>query len=138
MTDPKTIVVTVERTNTATITRLSPAITTVVQPSSVATIVSPPPDVVSVEKVDGRTDLVEIPRGPVGPQGPTGPQGPSGAITGTTDNLPEGTTNLYYTDARAEAVANSAAIASMSVHLANPDPHPQYVDGDDIIDGGNF
>lgn len=31
-----------------------------------------------------------------------------------------------------------SAAELMAAHLADPDPHPQYVDGDDIIDGGNF
>lgn len=51
------------------------------------------------------------PQGPTGATGATGPQGPQGIqgepgqdfTPGNTDSLAEGTTNLYYTDARARA-----------------------------------
>lgn len=40
----------------------------------------------------------------------------------TTDALPEGTVNLYYTDARADA----RAAAAIAAHIAEADPHTQY------------
>ena len=110
-----------------------------------------------VEVIERETVKVDV--ASPGIQGSPG----SGAIHSTSD-LPEGT-NLYYTDARAdarvelgidaheaeadphpqyvsedesEAIAIAAAGASMLLHLADPDPHPQYVDEDDVIDGGNF
>lgn len=43
----------------------------------------------------------------------------AGTSAATTDDLAEGATNLYYTDARADA--------RVAVHTAEPDPHPQYV-----------
>jgi len=52
------------------------------------------------------TPTIPVP-GPVGPQGPPGPQGPQG-LPGTgvnsTDDVPEGDVNLYYTEERVEAV----------------------------------
>lgn len=52
------------------------------------------------------TPTIPVP-GPVGPQGPPGPQGPQG-LPGTgvnsTDDVPEGDINLYYTEERVEAV----------------------------------
>lgn len=39
-----------------------------------------------------------------------------------TDGIPEGATNLYYTSARAQSVADSR----IADHVAQPDPHPQY------------
>ena len=104
-------------------------------------------------------------QGVPGPSGPPGPPGPPGEIEGTTDELQEGVANLYFTPARAAAAAPvqsvntqtgavvldaddvgadpagaaiAAASAAMSLHLLAPDPHPQYVDEDDVIDGGNF
>lgn len=46
----------------------------------------------------------------------------AGSSDGTTDDVPEGSTNLYYTNARADARV-AAGIAS---HEAAADPHPQY------------
>lgn len=46
----------------------------------------------------------------------------TGTSAATTDNLPEGSTNLYYTDTRADARATLAVDA----HVAEADPHPQY------------
>lgn len=73
--------------------------------------------------------------GPRGPQGEKGEPGKNGTLDlATTDNLPEGTENLYHTHERAELVAQSV----VAVHVVLPDPHPQYLDDDDVIDGGNF
>lgn len=89
-------------------------------------------------EIDQQANVAAVDVGIPGPAGPAGPAGPPGDIAGTTDQLPEGVVNLYYTDPRAEAVANSASTAAVSLHIAAPDPHPQYIDDDDIIDGGNF
>lgn len=48
----------------------------------------------------------------------------SGTADGTTTNVPEGT-NLYYTDARADARVD----AGIAAHEAEADPHPQYLTG---------
>lgn len=96
----------------------------------------------------------------VGRQGPPGPPGPPSTFSGTTDNVPEGTVNLYYTDARAAAAAPvqsvngqtgtvsldaddvqadpvgtalAAAASAITIHRLDTDPHPGAV-----IDGGNF
>lgn len=46
----------------------------------------------------------------------------SGTSAATTNDLTEGSSNLYYTDVRADARANAAVAA----HVAQADPHPQY------------
>lgn len=48
---------------------------------------------------------------------------------GSTDAVPEGAVNLYYTDARAETVAD----AVLAAHTSAPDPHPQYRDAADNV-----
>jgi hypothetical protein len=45
--------------------------------------------------------------GPQGPTGATGPAGPAGSASNT-DGVPEGSTNLYFTNARAVAATQSA------------------------------
>lgn len=101
----------------------------------------------------------------VGTPGPAGPPGPRGSLEGTTDDLAEGAQHLYFTAQRAADAApvqsvNSesgavvlsaadvgadpvgtgmaAAEAAMSLHLADPDPHAQYIGSTDVVDGGNF
>lgn len=44
------------------------------------------------------------PQGPQGPQGIQGPPGPPGTGVNTTDDIPEGDINLYYTEERVEGV----------------------------------
>lgn len=109
--------------------------------------VSPASTQVAVSPVDDHI-LIDSPCAPgtvgVGIPGPAGPPGPPGAAgtpdlsAATTDDLAEGSTNLYYTDPRAELVALAASAAAVSLHVADPDPHNQYIDNDDVIDGGNF
>ena len=61
------------------------------------------------------------PTGPKGDTGDTGPQGPAGAsgitdLTGfDTDDLAEGTTNLYYTDARVGTYLNTSTATAGEV-----------------------
>ena len=66
------------------------------------------------------TPTIPVP-GPVGPQGPPGPQGPQG-LPGTgvnsTDDVPEGDVNLYYTEERVEAVI---AVTAPAPHTHIPD-----------------
>lgn len=69
------------------------------------------------------------PAGATGPQGPVGPQGPAGDISSSdTDDLSEGSTNLYHTDARARAAlsvtgtgltynSSTGQIASLSTNI---------------------
>jgi len=70
------------------------------------------------------TPTIPVP-GPVGPQGPPGPQGPQG-LPGTgvnsTDDVPEGDVNLYYTEERVEAV----------IAVTPPAPHTHV--NADIVD----
>lgn len=131
-----TTVVTVEKTKTVAITKNEPEITTVVARSTVAAVAPSEPTVSEIERAAGEVDVVFA--GQLGPRGPQGDQGPPGAIEGTTDQLVEGETNLYFTDERAGAVAAAAASASMSLHLSHPDPHAQYLLESGPIDGGNF
>lgn len=51
-----------------------------------------------------------------------GPALPPGSFPSTTDGLPEGSLNLYYTNARADA----RVAAGIAAHVAAPDPHTQY------------
>ena len=37
-----------------------------------------------------------------------------------------------------EGTAIAAASSSMAMHLADPDPHGQYVADGDVLNGGNF
>lgn len=64
------------------------------------------------------------PQGPQGPQGIQGPPGPPGTGVNTTDDIPEGDLNLYYTEERVEAV----------IAVTPPAPHthiPDDIDGFD-------
>ena len=51
----------------------------------------------------------------------------------STTGLSEGA-NLYFTDARADV----RVAAGVAAHEAEADPHPQYIDDDDTVDGGNW
>lgn len=72
-----TIVVTVDRTNTVTVQKHTPSLTSVTQTSTVATIASPTPTVTTVERTSPDVDLILA--GQQGPRGPQGPAGPAGA-----------------------------------------------------------
>src|SRR5690625_878703 len=57
----------------------------------------------------------------------------SGTSEATTDDLPEGS-NLYFTDERADARVD----AGIAEHVAQPDPHPQYLQaGEETVQSVN-
>ena len=114
--------------------------------------------------VDTATREVVV-AGAQGPRGPIGPKGDPGYVGSTTDQLAEGATNLYFTPERAALAAPvqsvnaltgavvldaedvgadpvgaavAAASSAMATHLADPDPHGQYVADGDVLNGGNF
>lgn len=74
------IVVTVDRTNTVSVTRNAPNLTTVVETSAVTAISNPEPVVTEVERGDAGVDLVYA-----GQQGPRGAQGVAGPEGGTSE-----------------------------------------------------
>ena len=77
-----------------------------------------------------------------GPQGPPGPKGDPGDGTSMvlSVNGMVGDVVLDAEDVHAdpEGTAIAAASSTMAMHLADPDPHGQYVGDGDILDGGNF
>lgn len=70
--------------------------------------------------------------------GQQGPRGDAGAVT--TVNGKAGDVVLGAPDVNAdpEGTAIAAASSAMSMHLADPDPHGQYVADGDVLNGGNF
>lgn len=77
-----------------------------------------------------------------GPQGPPGPKGDPGDGTSMvlSINGMVGDVVLDAEDVQAdpEGTAIAAASSAMAMHLADPDPHGQYVADGDILNGGNF
>lgn len=78
-------------------------------------------------------------RGPIGPQGPKGDPGDGTSMVLSINGM-VGDVVLDAPDVNAdpEGAAIAAASAAMSMHLADPDPHTQYVENGDTLDGGNF
>lgn len=145
-----TNVVKVDDSRTAAIVKHRPSTTAVDDRHSLATI-----------KEDTQALRVSSP----GVQGPPGEDGVSNIPD--TDALPEGATNLYFTQQRAadsfdaamEAVAQGGdgvelaydpelhvlqatntdkGSAALAQHESLLDPHPQYIADSETIDGGNF
>ena len=67
-----TIVVTVREANTVSVSKHTPALTTVINQPTVATIVPPPLQVSELSQQVNSLQVVEIPRGPAGPRGVAG------------------------------------------------------------------
>lgn len=130
----------------------------VVQRQRTATVVERRADAVIAQE-NGEPRVIAADRGP------RGLQGEPGEFVGTTDEMVEGSTNLFFTNARARAAAPiqsvngeagdvildaddvgadpvgtavAAASSAVAIHKADPDPHPQYLAPGDEIDGGNF
>lgn len=59
---------------------------------------------------------------------------PPGFAPSSTDDLPEGATNLYFTTARAESAASSVAASAVATHVTALDPHSQYRKESDPVD----
>lgn len=77
-----------------------------------------------------------------GPRGPKGEKGDPGDGTSMvlSINGMVGDVVLDAEDVQAdpEGTAIAAASSAMAMHLADPDPHGQYVADGDILNGGNF
>lgn len=77
-----------------------------------------------------------------GPRGPKGEKGDPGDGTSMvlSINGMVGDVVLDAEDVQAdpEGAAIAAASASMAAHMADPDPHGQYVADGDVLNGGNF
>lgn len=117
-------------------------------------------EAVPVRTVEQQTDVLQVPQQVVpalavdadtqrsvavsspGVQGPPGPQGDPGDGTSMvlSINGMVGAVVLDAPDVNAdpEGAAIAAASAAIASHLADPDPHGQYVGDGDILDGGNF
>ena len=77
-----------------------------------------------------------------GPRGPKGEKGDPGDGTSMvlSINGMVGDVVLDAEDVQAdpEGAAIAAASSTMATHLADPDPHGQYVADGDVLNGGNF
>lgn len=78
----------------------------------------------------------------LGPRGPKGEKGDPGDGTSMvlSINGMVGDVVLDAPDVNAdpEGTAIAAASSAMAMHLADPDPHGQYVADGDVLNGGNF
>lgn len=77
-----------------------------------------------------------------GPRGPKGEKGDPGdgtsmvlSVNGMTGNV---VLDAEDVQADPEGTAIAAASSTMAMHLADPDPHGQYVADGDVLNGGNF
>lgn len=134
-------VIVVERTRTATV-QPDPDQPSVVTKDDQTGIVTAERDSQAVETPEhtGPKTVLSY-RGPQGEQGEVGPPGPpgqDGAVMSV--NAQIGDVVLDYDDVGADPMgaALSAATSTMALHKADPDPHPQYIDANDVLDGGNF
>lgn len=77
--------------------------------------------------------------GPIGPKGPKGDPGDGTSMVLSVNGM-VGDVVLDAEDVQAdpEGAAIAAASAAMAAHLADPDPHGQYIGDGDILNGGNF
>lgn len=62
------------------------------------------------------------------------------SVTASDMALPEQEAVITYptTPGGGDSGGGSGGEALMAEHLAAADPHPQYIDDDDVVDGGNF
>lgn len=71
--------------------------------------------------------------------GVQGPQGDAGAVTHVNGQVGDVVLGAADVGADPEGTAIAAASAAVSTHLADPDPHPQYLKTvGNVLDGGNF
>lgn len=77
--------------------------------------------------------------GPRGPKGEKGDPGDGTSMVLSINGL-VGDVVLDAPDVNAdpEGAAIAAASSAMALHLADPDPHGQYVADGDVLNGGNF
>lgn len=117
-------------------------------------------EAVPVRTVQQQTDVLQVPQQLVpavavdadtqrsvavsspGVQGPPGPQGDSGdgtsMVLSVNGQIGEVVLDAEDVQADPEGTAIAAASAAVALHVADPDPHPQYIDSSDVLDGGNF
>lgn len=120
----------------------------VYRPSPPATIEIKPVVPVVVQQPEITEEVVNVGLAQVidvampGPRGPKGEKGDPGDGTSMvlSVNSKVGDVVLDAEDVHAdpEGAAIAAASSAMAMHLADPDPHGQYVGDGDILDGGNF
>lgn len=70
--------------------------------------------------------------------GPQGPRGDAAAVTTVNGMVGDVVLNAPDVNADPEGAAIAAASSAMTMHLADPDPHGQYVADGDVLNGGNF
>lgn len=70
--------------------------------------------------------------------GPQGPRGDAGAVTSINGKTGDVVLDAPDVNADPEGTAIAAASSAMAMHLADPDPHGQYVADGDVLNGGNF
>ncbi|MCR6496221.1 hypothetical protein LJB71_08325 [Thermomonas sp. S9] len=70
--------------------------------------------------------------------GVQGPPGDAGAVTTVNGRTGDVVLDAPDVNADPEGAAIAAASAAIASHLADPDPHGQYVADGDILNGGNF
>ncbi|HEY1034005.1 MAG TPA: hypothetical protein VGE09_03375 [Pseudoxanthomonas sp.] len=119
----------------AVIVRERVPVRTVEQKTDVLAVPDRPAPGIAVDADTQRTVEVSSP----GVQGPKGEPG-TGTSAVLSVNGMVGDVALGADDVQAdpEGAAIAAASASMAAHLADPDPHGQYIAAGDILDGGNF
>lgn len=119
----------------AVIVRERVPVRTIEQKTDVLAVLDRPAPGIGVDADTQRTVEVSSP----GVQGPKGEPG-TGASAVQSVNGQVGDVVLEAEDVQAdpEGAALAAASASMAAHLADPDPHGQYIAAGDILDGGNF
>ena len=67
-----------------------------------------------------------------------GQQGDAGAVTSINGKTGDVVLDAPDVNADPEGTAIAAASSTMAMHLADPDPHGQYVADGDVLNGGNF
>lgn len=108
---------------------------------------------VPVRSIQQQTDVLQVPQQvipvvavdadtqrsiAVSSPGVQGQKGDAGAVTSINGMVGDVVLDAEDVQADPEGAAIAAASSAMSMHLADPDPHPQYIESGDILDGGNF
>lgn len=106
---------------------MTDAVTVILQPEPAVTVAA---------------QMVRVAVGIPGLQGPPGPKGDpgDGSALVLSVNGQIGDVVLDAEDVQADpaGAAIAAASAAVALHIADPNPHPQYIATNGIIDGGNF
>lgn len=110
-------------------------------------------EAVPVRTVQQQTDVLQVPQQivpavvvetdtqrsiAVSSPGVQGPPGQSGMVLSVNGQIGEVVLDAEDVQADPEGTAIAAASSAMAMHLADPDPHGQYVADGDILNGGNF